>query len=1677
MLFDRITGVSNPFESFVAIPGNFDDVNSAFGDLDNDGDFDMFLTKYAGNVEYWENTGSATAPVLTQRTGAANPMNGLVHNGKCPKIAIGDMDNDLDLDLWIGGNDGTVQYFKNTGNPASPVFERMTGGNNPLEGISFFEKANPSLHDEDGDGDLDIIVTNQRRQLQYFENIGTSSLMRFATATNFPLAKKSDAKPGRAPHLVWEDTDNDGDDDLFLGTAVSEVMYYENTGSSSSPVYEEKTGSSNPMNMHNANLKSNSANCRGVDLVDMDGDGDLDMVVGCDLGKIHYFERNACNQDVFCNGRGMCMKDLATPICDCNSLWSGAQCESCPLGSVEEIREGGDTLFLTYTKAPTCFICPAGKWSDASGYTAGVACTPCLSGRFGQKSASNSLSTGCSSCPVGFTQPDEGATNCDACRPGFYKLETMSSTPCVECLAGFYQENGGFDVPDYTQGGCIRCGVGRFQNQAGKSLCKDCLPGSFNDQLSGITECKLCEVNTFSADLGRETACIACKTGKTAAEGSTTCTDCLAGTFENINRECEACASGKYSDDSNAQICKNCGAGKYVQGGGKTACVPCLPGKHGRADSATRSDCEDCAIGTASDVAGLTTPCASCGAGRAAVEGLTKCSDCLAGTFENINRECEACASGKYSDDSNAQICKNCGAGKYQSDVKKTSCLPCIPGRYNDQVGQINCTGCLVNTFAAEAGRSTICEPCAIGTKASPDSAKCTKCDAGEAGTGRNGTCEQCRAGHFRGSSDDSMRCRVCPAGYAAGIQGSTVCIKCQRGKFVSKKGQSECETCPGGWLQIDEGQSNCTEAQKGTIILGGGTSSVVVPLGSFIKADGSDFEACTAGTKGNKEKSECTPCPAGKTSFAGSMSCIPCGKGKFSVDGGQLCLSCPKGYYQPQENKPSSHCFECPTGWSQDEEGSESCKDLYYVNADDCEFTTEYLNDTSRHQRDWYCVPCPRGGACGRNSTVSKGVVPLFGWASCSKTNSNRGDKFDSCQFGAACLGGANPALLGKYTEENLTIVEQHSGQSDPSMWCPGIDGNSIGSEGGNVSTAICKNGCNTAYTSGSRMCSTCSNNYSRSGSRCDACPPFSQNLMLGVIGCLLGVVGMIVVVFLAFSDQGTLNGSDGIKLTLMSTLQMLSLFRTFPIAWPSIFSQLFHIGGAVVVLGQHFVNIKCLMDGLSDLDIFYTTAVTWAVAPIALVIVCSLAWIVIKFCCFRSMTSAHIASNTRTSLVALLYLIHPTLCEQTFALFSCRSVCGENEQWLRVSLDEQCWTGRHLFYVYIIALPMMLIYVFGLPFGAWFACYRVKLRAMRSHRTMTSPRRRRSTIREIEMKDEAHHTYGALYSMYKPRFFWWEGTVVFRKILIALVATFGSSLGLLQVHIGLMILAVFILFTAVVRPYDDAINSSLLMNVELGGLATMWLTLWAGSIFNTYPRCEVSGGVLLDHDGFRRFVGGTAGRQTYLWCDVMSLAIGGIDIFGICILFLLFLREKGMFEVVRKRCCVKRVQPEEKNEANQIEPAHEHVEAKTKKSPRRILRPVVESPAGKIARRLETGEMVGSPLRSPNRKMLAVALPSPTRLGKKFLAVGDYDTRKMKFDHVMWGDTGAGDGSGGGGEEEGGAMNDESTKKKNKKKKKKSTTVITALGKGIILSTRDDGTQVVQLEWNAIMYRKPLE
>ena len=124
------TGAANPFNGVhvgvVSTP--------SFADLDGDGDLDAVVGENDGILHYFENTGSATAPAFTEQTGAANPFDG-VDVGIASAPSFADLDGDGDLDAVVGEFYGTLRYFENTGSATAPVFTARTGAANPFNGV------------------------------------------------------------------------------------------------------------------------------------------------------------------------------------------------------------------------------------------------------------------------------------------------------------------------------------------------------------------------------------------------------------------------------------------------------------------------------------------------------------------------------------------------------------------------------------------------------------------------------------------------------------------------------------------------------------------------------------------------------------------------------------------------------------------------------------------------------------------------------------------------------------------------------------------------------------------------------------------------------------------------------------------------------------------------------------------------------------------------------------------------------------------------------------------------------------------------------------------------------------------------------------------------------------------------------------------------------------------------------------------------------------------------------------------------------------------------------------------------------------------------------------------------------------------------------------------------------
>ena len=224
-------GADNPLDGLGVDSFNI----PTFVDLDRDGDADLVVGNNTVNVGYYENTGTRTEPHFTQRFGADNPLDGVGVNSQTITIFT-DLDGDDDPDLTVQNLDGVVHYFENTGNATHPGFTQRTGDTNPLEGITVDPNSVLSFTDLDNDGDPDLVVGNVFNVFYYFENTGNATSPSFTQRTGDanPL---ENVNAGYFQLPVFVDLDSDSDPDLIITNENRKFVYFKNIGTSTDPSF------------------------------------------------------------------------------------------------------------------------------------------------------------------------------------------------------------------------------------------------------------------------------------------------------------------------------------------------------------------------------------------------------------------------------------------------------------------------------------------------------------------------------------------------------------------------------------------------------------------------------------------------------------------------------------------------------------------------------------------------------------------------------------------------------------------------------------------------------------------------------------------------------------------------------------------------------------------------------------------------------------------------------------------------------------------------------------------------------------------------------------------------------------------------------------------------------------------------------------------------------------------------------------------------------------------------------------------------------------------------------------------------------------------------------------------------------------------------------------------------
>lgn len=310
--------------------------NPMQGDLDGDGDIDILnfqfnlnvaLDSYSCDAVFYQNNGNVEDPKFVVSSETIPGLDQLTEEyAFIGELADLDGDGDLDI-LATTYNLSTYEiknsFVENVGTPQAPVFDSIIQHNvfgifDPSLNFGFIS----AIEDIDNDGDLDIISGSYSvdPRIKVAENIGTIDDPEF----NYPQSLGLEQNEQLYVDVSLKDLDGDGDLDIlstnYVGYEYSaDVMYFENKGTQEEASFDEGVAVSD-FTVENEGFLFH-------ELIDMDTDGDLDLILFDYDGRAFYCENSALSNSIEIS-KGFSLKIVPNPTSDFIQLQGDFNAES-----------------------------------------------------------------------------------------------------------------------------------------------------------------------------------------------------------------------------------------------------------------------------------------------------------------------------------------------------------------------------------------------------------------------------------------------------------------------------------------------------------------------------------------------------------------------------------------------------------------------------------------------------------------------------------------------------------------------------------------------------------------------------------------------------------------------------------------------------------------------------------------------------------------------------------------------------------------------------------------------------------------------------------------------------------------------------------------------------------------------------------------------------------------------------------------------------------------------------------------------------------------------------------------------------------------------------------------------------------------------------------------------------
>ena len=281
----ELTGDANPLSDINAALSTestaFGSMSFGIHSLECKG-FGCLLGFEDGRIRYYKNSGSVYVATFTEIAGSANPMYTINAGMDATGIACADFDEQNGMDCIVANAGGDLIYARDAGTGSRSRFVEIFDASQPMSKV-LGSYSSPCVIDIDADGDHDVLVASSSPNiLRFWNNTGTAQEARYQEIVGVHFIGVTDAS--MSPTCA--DLDGDGDFDCAIGNEQGGIRYFRNDGDSRQPAFVELAGAQNPFHDLDFGLRA-APHC--VNLLGEAGGVPI-CVVGNMEGKLTWLE-------------------------------------------------------------------------------------------------------------------------------------------------------------------------------------------------------------------------------------------------------------------------------------------------------------------------------------------------------------------------------------------------------------------------------------------------------------------------------------------------------------------------------------------------------------------------------------------------------------------------------------------------------------------------------------------------------------------------------------------------------------------------------------------------------------------------------------------------------------------------------------------------------------------------------------------------------------------------------------------------------------------------------------------------------------------------------------------------------------------------------------------------------------------------------------------------------------------------------------------------------------------------------------------------------------------------------------------------------------------------------------------------------------------------------------------